>query len=111
MEQIAHTLDVEAIRSQFPALASGRIHLDNPGGTQVHGSVIEAVNEDYTRFNANLGGPFETSVESVRVLEDARRDMAVMLGAEPGEDGFGANLTTPTFPASRAPPARPGPGG
>jgi cysteine desulfurase family protein (TIGR01976 family) len=102
MEQIAPTLDVEAVRAQFPALASGRIHLDNPGGTQVHGSVIEAVNEYYTRFNANLGGPFETSVESQRVLEEARRDMALMLGADAGEIVFGANMTTLTFHASRA---------
>jgi cysteine desulfurase family protein (TIGR01976 family) len=102
MEQTAHTLDVEAIRAQFPALASGRIHLDNPGGTQVHASVIEAVREYYTRFNANLGGPFETSVESGRVLNEARRDMAVMLGADPGEIVFGANMTTLTFHASRA---------
>ena len=102
MEQTAHTLDVEAIRAQFPALASGRIHLDNPGGTQVHGSVIDAVSEYYTRFNANLGGPFETSVESGRVLDEARRDMALMLGADPGEIVFGANMTTLTFHASRA---------
>src|SRR5947208_162368 len=100
-----------SIRSRTPLLwcratararASGRVHLDNPGGTQVHGSVIEAVGEYYTRFNANLGGPFETSVESGRVLEDARRDMAVMLGADPGEIVFGANMTTLTFHASRA---------
>ncbi len=102
MEQITHTLDVEAIRAQFPALASGRIHLDNPGGTQVHGSVIEAVSEYYTRFNANLGGPFETSVESDQVLEEARRDMALMLGSDAGEIVFGANMTTLTFHASRA---------
>ena len=102
MEQTAHTIDVEAIRAQFPALASGRVHLDNPGGTQVHRSVIDAVNEYYTRFNANLGGPFETSVESSRVLEDARRDMAGMLGADPGEIVFGANMTTLTFHVSRA---------
>jgi cysteine desulfurase family protein (TIGR01976 family) len=102
MEQTAHTLDVEAIRAQFPALASGRIHLDNPGGTQVHRSVIEAVNQYYTRFNANLGGPFETSVESGRVLDEARRDMALMLGADPEEIVFGANMTTLTFHASRA---------
>jgi cysteine desulfurase family protein (TIGR01976 family) len=102
MEQTAHTLDVKAIRAQFPALASGRIHLDNPGGTQVHGSVIDAVSEYYTRFNANLGGPFETSVESGRVLDEARRDMALMLGADPEEIVFGANMTTLTFHASRA---------
>jgi cysteine desulfurase family protein (TIGR01976 family) len=102
MAQIAPTLDIDAVRAQFPALAAGRIHLDNPGGTQVHGSVIEAVNEYYTSFNANLGGPFATSIESSRVLDEARRDMALLLGADPGEIVFGANMTTLTFHVSRA---------
>ncbi len=102
MERTAPTLDVEAIRAQFPALAAGHIHLDNPGGTQVHGSVIEAVSEYYTRFNANLGGAFVTSVESDRVLDEGRRDTAAMLGCDAGEVVFGANMTTLTFHASRA---------
>jgi cysteine desulfurase family protein (TIGR01976 family) len=102
MAQTAPTLDIDAIRAKFPALAAGRVHLDNPGGTQVHGSVIDAVSEYYTSFNANLGGPFATSVESDRVLDEARRDMALMLGADPGEIVFGANMTTLTFHASRA---------
>jgi cysteine desulfurase family protein (TIGR01976 family) len=102
MAQTAPTLDIDAIRAKFPALAAGRVHLDNPGGTQVHGSVIDAVSEYYTSFNANLGGPFATSVESDRVLAEARRDTALMLGADPGEIVFGANMTTLTFHASRA---------
>ncbi|MDX6546030.1 MAG: hypothetical protein QOG02_1804 [Gaiellales bacterium] len=102
MAQTAPTFDVESVRAQFPALAAGRVHLDNPGGTQVHGSVIEAVSEYYTSFNANLGGPFATSVESDRVLSEARRDTALMLGVDPGEIVFGANMTTLTFHASRA---------
>ena len=65
MEQIAHTLDVEAIRAQFPALASGRIHLDNPGGTQVHGSVIEAISDYYLNSNAN--GNFTASSSNLNV--------------------------------------------
>jgi cysteine desulfurase family protein (TIGR01976 family) len=68
----------------------------------VHGSVIEAVTEYYRRFNANLGGPFETSRESDRVLASARADVAALLGAAPAEIIFGANMTTLTFHASRA---------
>ena len=49
----------------------GRIYLDNPGGTQVHGSVIEAVTDYYVRANANLDGPFETLVPVGRVIDEA----------------------------------------
>ncbi|MDX6523288.1 MAG: hypothetical protein QOI17_801, partial [Gaiellales bacterium] len=91
-----------AVRAQFPSLRPGRVYLDNPGGTQVHGSVIEAISDYYLNSNANLGGPFETSRASGRVLDDARRDVALMLGADADEVVFGANMTTLTFHASRA---------
>jgi cysteine desulfurase family protein (TIGR01976 family) len=83
-------------------LRSGRIYLDNPGGTQVHASVIEAVSDYYLHSNANLGGPFETSQASDAVLSGARADLAAMLGCDAGEVIFGANMTTLTFHASRA---------
>src|SRR3954451_23736103 len=102
MSATTPTLDVAAARAGFPSLTDGRIHLDNPGGTQVHGSVIEAVTQYYLRFNANLGGPFETSIESDRVLASARADVAMLIGAAPEEIVFGANMTTLTFHASRA---------
>ena len=102
MSTTSPTFDVAATRAGFPSLTPGRIHLDNPGGTQVHGSVIDAVTEYYHRFNANLGGPFETSLESDRVLASARGDVAALLGAEPAEIIFGANMTTLTFHVSRA---------
>src|SRR3954463_6270434 len=102
MSATTPTFDVAAARAGFLSLTEGRIHLDNPGGTQVHGSVIEAVTEYYLRFNANLGGPFETSIESDRVLASARADVAMLIGAAPEEIVFGANMTTLTFHASRA---------
>ena len=102
MSTTSPTFDVAATRAGFPSLTPGRIHLDNPGGTQVHGSVIDAVTEYYHRFNANLGGPFETSLESDRVLASARGDVAALLGADPAEIVFGANMTTLTFHVSRA---------
>jgi cysteine desulfurase family protein (TIGR01976 family) len=101
---------VTAVRAQFPSLRPGRVYLDNPGGTQVHGSVIEAVADYYLNSNANLGGPFETSRASDRVLADARRDVALMLGADADEIVFGANMTTLTFHASRALTRALGPG-
>jgi cysteine desulfurase family protein (TIGR01976 family) len=101
MNQTASLLDPDRIRSGFPSLRDGRVFLDNPGGTQVHASVYAAVADYYRESNANLGGPFVTSVASDRVLADARATTAAFLGAQPGEIVFGANMTTLTMHASR----------
>ena len=82
-------------------MRSGRIYLDNPGGTQVHASVIEAVSDYYLHSNANLGGPFATSIASDRILAEARSQVAAFLGAGAEEIAFGANMTTLTMHASR----------
>jgi cysteine desulfurase family protein (TIGR01976 family) len=101
MNEIATLLDPTAVRSGFPSLRDGRTFLDNPGGTQVHASVYEAVTGYYRDANANLGGPFATSVASDRMLAAARAQTAAFLGAQPGEIVFGANMTTLTMHASR----------
>jgi cysteine desulfurase family protein (TIGR01976 family) len=101
MNEIATLPDPAVIRSGFPSLRDGRIYLDNPGGTQVHESVYAAIADYYRDSNANLGGPFETSVASDRILADARAQVAGFLGAEPNEIAFGANMTTLTMHASR----------
>ena len=54
------------------------MYLDNPGGTQVHRSVYEAVTGFYERANANLDGPFETSILAGDVLSDARARRGVV---------------------------------
>src|SRR6476469_1712827 len=92
MSPHATSLDVAGLRAGFPSLREGRIYLDNPGGTQVHGSVMTAVTEYYLQSNANLGGPFETSVASDAVLEGARHDLARFLGCDAGEVIFGGNV-------------------
>ena len=70
-------LDVHAVRAQFPAMQenyNGRpgVFFDNPGGTQVHESVIAAMTDYLTRRNANTHGVFETSIRSDAVIEYAR---------------------------------------
>lgn len=102
------TIDIGAIRAQFPALALGdngkpRIYLDNPGGTQVSRFVIERMTDCLVRTNANLGGPFATSIEAGRVIAEARQKMASFLNAaSPDEIVFGQNMTTLTFHLSRS---------
>jgi selenocysteine lyase/cysteine desulfurase len=53
--------DVDAVRSEFPALAieqDGRAvaYFDGPGGTQVPQRVIDAVAGYFRDMNANSGG-------------------------------------------------------
>ena len=95
-------LDLTAIRSRFSAL--GRhvngfpaVYLDGPGGSQTPDSVAGAVAEYLLSANANLGGPFETSVASEQLVHDAHVAAADFLGATEEEVVFGANTTTINF--------------
>jgi cysteine desulfurase family protein (TIGR01976 family) len=101
-------LDVDAVRSEFPALAleqDGRpvVFLDGPGGTQVARGVIDAITDYYTTANANEGGAFATSERSDEVVAAARGAVADFYGAaSPAEIKFGYNMTTLTFHISRS---------
>lgn len=102
------SFDLEAVRSQFPALSildNGvrRIYFDNPAGTQVPASVAAAVSGCLLTKNANLGGYFASSTDADRVVESARSAMADFLNApSPDEIIFGQNMTTITLHLSRS---------
>jgi cysteine desulfurase family protein (TIGR01976 family) len=105
------SLDEKAIselRAEFPALqqtANGRsiIFFDGPGGTQVHGSVIEAMSRYLTQANSNVHGAFLYSRRTDETVVAARRALADLLNApRPEEIVFGPNMTTLTFNLSRA---------
>lgn len=95
-------LDLTSVRSRFSAL--GRqvnglpaVYLDGPGGSQTPDSVARAVSEYLLRANANLGGPFVTSVDSDQLVHDAHLAAADFLGCTEEEVVFGANTTTINF--------------
>jgi cysteine desulfurase family protein (TIGR01976 family) len=102
------TLDVQAIRSRFPALARRHgdrpaIFFDNPAGTQVPTETIDGFSRYFERSNANVGGSFATSEETDQLIVGARAGMAALLGAgSPGEIVFGPNMTSLTFQVSHA---------
>ena len=96
------TLDPQAIRSQFPALTSGLVYFDNPGGTQVPNRVIDRMVDYLVTKNANHEGAFPTSQRSDALVDQAHRVMAEMLNATPDEIVFGANMTTLTLHLSRS---------
>lgn len=103
-----HELDVNGCRRQFPALArefGGRraVYFDGPAGSQVPGSVIEAVGSYLANLNANCCGVFATSRESDALLEAANRGAADFLGTDDADAiVFGPNMTSLTFTLARS---------
>jgi len=102
------SFDLEAIRSQFPALAltdngTRRIYFDNPAGTQVPVCVAEAMANCLLNKSANLGGYFTTSNDADAVVQSARDAMADFLNAPSSDEiVFGQNMTTITLHISRS---------
>jgi len=98
---------VSRLRTEFPALqqtANGRpiIFFDGPGGTQVHGVVIEAMSRYLTQANSNSHGAFLFSRRTDETVIAARQALADFLNApRPAELVFGPNMTTLTFNLSR----------
>ncbi len=101
-------VDLQAIRSQFPALAitddgTRRIYFDNPGGTQVPVCVANAITDCLLTKNSNLGAFFASSADADVVVQSAREAMADFLNAPSAEEIiFGQNMTTMTLHLSRS---------
>jgi cysteine desulfurase family protein (TIGR01976 family) len=101
-------LDVQSVRSHFPALQRrhgdrAAVFFDNPAGTQVPRETIEGFARYFQSSNANVGGSFATSLETDELISAAREAMAAFLGADsPHEIAFGPNMTSLTFQVSHA---------
>ena len=100
-------LDVDAMRSAFPALRREHeglpvAYFDGPGGTQVPALVAEAMSDYLLHHNANTHWVYPTSVETDAALGAARSAVADFVAASPAEVAFGANMTTLTFHLGRA---------
>jgi cysteine desulfurase family protein (TIGR01976 family) len=93
---------VKAVRERFPALATGAVYLDGPGGSQAPQEVIDAVAGYLRDTNANLGGAFPTSAASDEVMARGRAAAAEFTDAEPDEIAFGANTSTLNFQLAHA---------
>ena len=99
--------DIDGVRGHFPALGlrdhqRQRVYLDNPAGTQVPQTVIDAMVEVLKTKNANLGGSFATSKAADAVAHEAHVAMADFYNAaSPDEIVFGQNMTSLTLHFSR----------
>jgi cysteine desulfurase family protein (TIGR01976 family) len=96
-------LDVASLRNSFPSLAgTDEIHFDAPAGTQMPGTVIDAIAQGLRDAASNVGGRFAASDRSGAAVDAARVAAADLVGGDPGEIAFGPNMTTVTLAFSRA---------
>src|SRR5215472_13241297 len=101
------SLDLTAIRAQFPSLSQPvnghpAAFLDGPGGTQVPQRVIDAISNYLATNNANTGGAYSTSRHTDAMIAEARAAMADFLRCAADEVVFGQNMTSLTYAISRA---------
>jgi cysteine desulfurase family protein (TIGR01976 family) len=105
-EDFMPAFPIDAIRSQFPAIArhaNPPVFLDNPAGTLVPRSVVEAVSEAMIEASSNLGGMFSGSKRAMTIWHDAHQAAAEIVGAKsPGEMIIGMNMTSLTMHISRS---------
>jgi cysteine desulfurase family protein (TIGR01976 family) len=97
----AAALDIDAVRARFPALGSGVVFFDGPGGTQCPQSVLDAISAYLRKSNANLGAAFAASRRSDELVEQSHATAAGFLGCRPEETIFGQNMTTLNFALTR----------
>jgi len=109
MDRLNHDYEnIIKCRDDFPSLKRSLrdlplAYFDGPAGTQVPQQVIDTISSYYKTCNANAHAHFITSIETDRMIDEARVNMSHFLGAECGETiSFGANMTTLNFSLSKA---------
>jgi cysteine desulfurase family protein (TIGR01976 family) len=87
-------LDLSFVRSQFPALASGYIYLDNAGGSQTLRGVADRVREYLLTSSVQHGASYAVSQLAVARVAEAVAAMAAHVGASsPDEIVVGPSST------------------
>ncbi|TDT33490.1 cysteine desulfurase-like protein [Naumannella halotolerans] len=95
------SLDVAAIRDQFPSLASGIAHFDGPGGTQTPAIVGEAIAKTLTGPLSNRGTGTASEDNATAAVGAFRAAVADLLGGVPEGVVYGRSATQIVYDFSR----------
>lgn len=106
----APSYDVDRVRADFPALASGTAHFDGPGGSQVPRQVADAVASTLVASIANRGTVTAAARRAEEVVLGCRAALGDLLATDPGGVAFGRSATALTFEVARAMAQQWGPG-
>lgn len=79
-------LDIDYVRSQFPALRSGVAFFDNAGGSQVLQSVAERVSDYLLTTSVQTGASYDLSRQATERLAQARAILSRLVNARRPEE-------------------------
>lgn len=87
-------MDIKYTRDQFPGLKNGFIFMDNAGGSQILGSVVDEISEYLVNSNVQLGATYKISALAGDKLNKVTRQIAGFLNAgDPKEIVIGPTST------------------
>jgi selenocysteine lyase/cysteine desulfurase len=89
----AAPLDISAIRASFPALAQKQVFMDNAGGSQVLGTVIDSIATYLRTTNVQLGASYPVSQQSTSKFGVGHEAGAKYINARPDQVVFGPSTT------------------
>ena len=99
-------IDVEYIRSQFPAFGQARLrqwaHFENAGGSYVCRQVIDRLTRFYTGTKVQPDHPFPLSLEATEAMELSHQRLAAWMGVGADEIHFGPSTSQNTYVLARA---------
>ncbi len=88
------SLDLSAVRAQFPALADGWAYFDNAGGSQVLRTAAERMADYMLTTSVQTGASYAVSERATARVSEARTKVARLVNAtRPEEVVFGASTT------------------
>ena len=96
------SLDVAALRGEFPSLESGIAHFDGPGGTQTPAVVGAAIARTLTGPLSNRGIAIASERNADDAVDGFREAVADLLGADPRGVVYGRSATQITYDIARA---------
>lgn len=100
------TLDVDFVRSQFPAFAEpslqGQAFFENAGGSYTCGRVIDRLHRFYTERKVQPYGRYAASAAGGAEMDEARERLAALMNVETDELGFGPSTSQNTYVLAQA---------
>ncbi|KAJ4422664.1 hypothetical protein N0V82_002668 [Gnomoniopsis sp. IMI 355080] len=86
-------MDVNALRSNFPALDKEQVFFDNAGGSQVLGTVVDSIRDYLVDSNVQLGATYTVGKRASTSYENAYQAAAKYINASRDEIVLGASTT------------------
>jgi selenocysteine lyase/cysteine desulfurase len=100
------SLDLEFVRSQFPAFASpvlsSHAFFENAGGSYPCRQVVDRLTRFYTDRKVQPYGPYPGAQAGGAEMDEARERLAAMMGVGPAEVSFGPSTSANTYVLAQA---------